>query len=167
MIKISELPIPTDNLYKFIAISGLIILLLSIVLPLYWSNDLQSKAIELGTEIAVLQMKNDLLGEDVRKVEKQLSTTENSNGVIGKETKQLHEKSKNDLRSIQFSTIEIKGKINLQEYYLKMLKKISIYAFLGIVIGLILSIYGFKFWYIKLQQPLDLQLYSIINKNDR
>ena len=51
--------LPTDSLYKFIALSGLFILIFSVVYPLYQENELRQRSLALEGEIEVLKVDVD------------------------------------------------------------------------------------------------------------
>jgi hypothetical protein len=53
---------PTDNLYKFLAISGLILLVLSVAVPAWSDHQFKLAELENDAEIALLDMQARLAG---------------------------------------------------------------------------------------------------------
>jgi hypothetical protein len=48
--------LPTDNLYKFMALSGLAIIIFSLVFPMIRISEIKLKMVEVETQLAVLHI---------------------------------------------------------------------------------------------------------------
>ena len=66
----TPIPPPTDNLYKFMAISGLVVLCLSIGFPFVRSQDARIQAIRANNEAAVLNLESEQLKSQVTDLQK-------------------------------------------------------------------------------------------------
>jgi hypothetical protein len=55
--------LPTDNLYKFIALSGVVIFLIFIIYPDFQINEVKEEIINIETEIGELEFEKNLLEE--------------------------------------------------------------------------------------------------------
>lgn len=64
--------IPTDNLYKFMALSGIMMLIVSLI-PFYHSYELKLEAIRLNGEIKTLNVQINYLSEDLSELNKEVS----------------------------------------------------------------------------------------------
>ena len=56
--------LPTDNLYKFLALSGLVIVLFSFIFPMKRIGELKLKSLEIKTQAEVLRIEVDYLKQD-------------------------------------------------------------------------------------------------------
>ena len=68
--------LPTDNLYKFIALSGLVISLLSIIYFLESLNRLNNEIIKTGTEIGELEFNSNYLNIQKKNLEAEVEQLE-------------------------------------------------------------------------------------------
>ena len=187
-MKIPE--IPTDNLYKFMALCGVVILIASFF-PTFHMHKLNMQMIELAGEKAMLKVQVDCLVENFDKSRKEgqelskkvqqlidendyrkatkisMKEMEDLNISISNITEEigsLHE----PLEKIHIAIYKVKFK-QLEVNYLRMvIRNIGILIFLGRLLGLTLMFFGFWFWYKKLQAPLD-KLITIqhLNKSNK
>ena len=121
--------LPTDNLYKFMAIVGVIITVLSFLIPARYMLSLQNEIIELETEIGVLLVKSEYYKENVQNIDQ----------LIESKLALYHVKRKSEI-------IQTKNRVLLA------ITGISI-ILLGFDGYLIYK--GFANWYLKLQIHLD------------
>jgi valyl-tRNA synthetase len=171
---------PTDNLYKFIAITGLILILLSIILPFVKEEELSIKMQQDKTSGEVLKAKgkylheqnerlqksNEMLIESINKHIKQIDDLLklkkiSSSEVLLQEVKdgtnelqnslKKYDESINGIQSQLESVIEQKGNTELLLYLAKQLSTVKLISKIGIVLGLLLTIVGFWLWYTRLQ----------------
>jgi hypothetical protein len=56
--------LPTDNLYKFLALSGLFIVLFSFIFPMKRIGELNLKSLELKTQVEMSRIEVDYLKRD-------------------------------------------------------------------------------------------------------
>lgn len=204
-----ELPnLPTDNLYKFISLTGILFVVFFFVYPLTRIDRIRNKQISLDAELSMLNASNEIFdaklnsfGKDVKTLEKKIKDNYGKSDSLSKyENKprinlvellnNLHDKEYREY--IKF-TFDYEKKIIPEKFELELLKRMSdsireienkqkltlvgiksknaqisenikqengwIWAeILGFTLGLILIALGFKFWYNKVQIPLDEKL---------
>ena len=138
---------PTDNLYKFIAISGVVILILSVGFPFSKATNLSIKEAEItGDYIRLIEESKfgdapgALFTGDTKKTKEHID-------FLNKQTKE----SNRHLRGIE-----------QKERIVKILKQeIRFYTWVGIVggtLGLAVSLFGFFLWYSRVQKYEDIIL---------
>ena len=138
---------PTDNLYKFIAISGVVILILSVGFPFSMATNLLIKEAEItGDYIKLLDeskfedVPGALFTGDPKKSKEHID-------YLNKQTKE---------RNRHLRVVEQKERI------LKILKQeIKFYTWVGFVggtLGLAVSLCGFYLWYSRVQKYEDINL---------
>jgi len=164
------LNLPTDNLYKFLAISGLVIVMFSIYYPFQKDHELKFLLIDIDSEIKLkelqityLETKSGLLKQELDKIEKML----NENDQIP--DKELHRtKMQTMYDDFYKSVLELhKSNINIikdTEKSQLLNKELEVYKIIGIVslvLGIIVMVGGFWVWYIKVQRPADNQLQQV------
>jgi len=188
--------LPTDNLYKFMALSGLILCVFMLIYPQTLLEQMSEKLYEQKTQSKILNVELDfltakrkrLLDDQERHVKRmqeftpefevlieqfksgmQLEfTREEALAIIDKEKikdkemeeswkklqtvrEDLDEESKQlDIKTIQRDEISENIKRLTEDFDNNVLIAI-VFAFLGAII----SIAGFGFWYVKVQEPTD------------
>jgi len=201
-----ELPnLPTDNLYKFMSLTGILFVVFFYVYPLTRIDKIRIEQINLNAELArlnvsteIFKFKQSSLQKDFKTLEKKIVEKYGETDSISKfEKKQrinldklwnnLHDK---EYREYLKFTFDYEKKIIPEKFELDLLKSMSdsimeignkqrlilieiesknaqigekikqengwIWAeILGFSLGLILTTLGFKFWYYKVQIPLD------------
>ena len=60
--------LPTDNLYKFMALSGLVLFIISTIYPTYYIDNLTSEVYETGTEIGLFKIELKMVDEKIKDV---------------------------------------------------------------------------------------------------
>ena len=106
-------PLPTDNLYKFYAISGLSLILTSIIFYYLSYNEIYSDIDKLKLDVALTEVDASHIKFDVGEMEKKLQKASDANPIL---------KSKVNLDSLQYASFYalkealIKDK-NLRDYY--------------------------------------------------
>ena len=60
--------LPTDNLYKFMALSGLVLFIISTIYPTYYIDNLTSEVHETGTEIGLFKIETKMVDEKIKDV---------------------------------------------------------------------------------------------------
>src|SRR6266853_268176 len=66
--------LPTDNLYKFLALSGVVVVLASIFYPKSRLGEIQQRVIEVTAEMRILDLENKRLTVIQSRLEKDLAT---------------------------------------------------------------------------------------------
>jgi hypothetical protein len=138
--------IPTDNLYKFMAISG-IILFIAAFLPVVHSFKLKVESIRLNGEIETLQ----------KEIEWASSCINNSKKK--KQSEDIEMQRKQVISQIQLNT-----KIQEHERLVRMQKAEIKFSWFALGLGSFLIVYGFKLWHEKLQKPRDIILLNKVKK---
>jgi hypothetical protein len=145
MIPISQLPNPpTDNLYKFLAITGIIVLVLAYLMPYILLKDLTTQMIEQIGEANLLQIELNIVEREVTRLENNEMPTADD---VTRIRTMLDDIQRNDTK--RKTKLMLIDDIN-QEF--KVISKIANYAK---SIGFFLTIIGFALWYEKLQRHQD------------
>jgi hypothetical protein len=135
---------PTDNLYKFIAISGLLIILASFVFPQILYKDYAMKFAEIEGDLRVLERQMDTL-----------------NSIKDTESDDPRQKKEDD---IEKNRIEIEFEKGLAEAFRKREIRVAlsnyahrwqIFGYIGMSFGLVMMSSGFYLWYSRLQKYED------------
>lgn len=146
---------PTDNLYKFLAISGIGIILTSVLYAQTFVYKLQDQVIELDGAFNELDYESTLL-------EKQISVLESA-----------AEPSESDFRSAQAANkklhlkkIQIKTKFELLKAKRTQADELLRNSYIGSLVGLLMSFFGFSSWYLKVQRYQDRVLATEAKQNE-
>jgi hypothetical protein len=146
--------LPTDNLYKFLALSGLFIVLFSFIFPMNRIGELELKSLEINTQAEVLRIEIDYLKTDTTIWGKKAKLDPEETVLIRKRT-----------REAEIKAAELKGKMEqievLRKEVLFYWKFLRITYFLGTAISLV----GFCLWYILVQRPNDILLRKQVKKD--
>ena len=154
----TSLPIPTDNLYKFIALAGLSLSVFSATYPYKLINELSMKTIEVRGSIKYEEVQADILKGESSELETKITeaeknifyTKKNLNQI--KELLKLHKIKVNDSRLLN---VKSESGLEVLKELLKQIKLIVYFSSIGLIIGQFGMFYGFIFWYIKVQKPAD------------
>ena len=148
---------PTDNLYKFMAIAGLTLMVLSGVGPLRILHDVKAQVSQLSVERAVLSEELRALRQKDDRSVNTLSSDELEAWAKGtklsipfrKRLEQLeHPGLVRDMARLDEKTDLANSDESFQTWA----------AYTGLLGGLVLAILGFLLWYCKVQRYLDDQL---------
>ncbi len=158
--------LPTDNLYKFIAMSGLITLIISFLYPLYFEHEFVLKVLQNTTEATKARVELDHLTEDLNSLIRELASLDKDfkrgklkEYVIRVEQMAITEKEvKEKGRQIAIKNAEIQGKAEAIDYLKASTEMIKNYSIGFKIIGLSLAVFGFYLWYVKLQRYQDKQV---------
>jgi hypothetical protein len=141
-----ELPmLPTDNLYKFLALSGLVMLVLSFTFPRNMVDELELKAVESETNINLLAFDVSVLKDDVDAAEKKPKLAEDGIQKLSERQRQLEVK-----------TLQVGGERAKLNVLVKQLRFAMSLSIIGSVLGFVLADIGFWLWYMRVQKPADL-----------
>ncbi len=163
---------PTDNLYKFCAITGLII----IIIPTYFTysqiDKLQLEIIDLETEANVLNVETEQLekeasqyGNELQKKEKDLQNAQVDEGnpekliEVIESAKNLTDQNLADVfiknvQEFKKRSIQVDGKKQKMDAKLNALKFYVSFTAFTFIIGTALAFFGFKKWH-TMQKKLD------------
>jgi len=130
---------PTDNLYKFLAISGLMIFCFFVIWPELQTYKLEQRKIEILGEQEVIKHEIDYINQDLDRIKQGEITFEKFFPILKQS------------REIAIKTAQISTKSKLLELTNARLKKITFFTPIGIALGLIMTLNGFALWYFKIQ----------------
>lgn len=135
---------PTDNLYKFIAISGLLIFLASFIFPQILYKDYAMKFAEIEGDLRVMQ--------------KQLDTL---NSIMETEPDDPLQKKENDIEinrrviELDRGLAEVVRKREFRVALSDYARRWQLFGYIGMSFGLVMMSGGFYFWYSRLQKYED------------
>ena len=146
---------PTDNLYKFLAIFGLVILIISVYYPFQLQNQFEKLNADIRTDLDLLHDSVLRQKDRINSLNELVDSSSNKNNEYllssQKEEKIKANNFKKDISIIEKNNNEI---ININ-YELNIFKYI---ASVLIPLGSLMMIVGFYFWYTKLQRYQDIIL---------
>lgn len=164
-------------MYKFIALSGVLIVILTVYSLNIKSDSISEKIYITKLESAELSVKSDYYLEKTRSLQELIDTSiKEKNGVFqeannkllirysDKEVKELMSEISNNILKMKLAVVRIEAatkRIKALNHELLIGLYLSIFYSL---IGVILSFLGFYMWYIKVQRVLDIQINNNISK---
>lgn len=179
---------PTDNLYKFMAIAGIILFILALFYPEYRSGEINTEIVLYNGEIKKLSVENEKAESKLKEIKQEidiLDTKANNKGSVVNDTlisrtrilngqSDLVELSKKIdklviewtliNRQIELKSIDINIKSELIENKRKDLKTLdNAINFLG-PLSMLLTFFGFALWYEKTQKLQDKVLSEQTNR---
>lgn len=149
--------IPTDNLYKFTALFGLVITILSAYVPYSKVGPLELHSVRLATDIAALQATADGLKEEVRlynEAQRIGPKALRAIGMTGADTKAMRLR----LVDITVKNAEIRGLIEQQLVLASELRLVAFFGVVGMLVGTLIVGAGFYFWFSRVQRFQDIVL---------
>ncbi len=161
MIPISP---PTDNLYKFCAITGVIILLISIYVPLKMDQNLRNQVAAVGLELSITEIELEYLKKETTKYQEIIKnfkdgvTPEQSQArgklpllVTEKEFKEGLAALQTATRDEEIKTVKIRSAHDHSKALIAELHFVRGVAIISITISTIIAVFGFILWYKKVQ----------------
>jgi exopolysaccharide biosynthesis protein len=144
--------LPTDNLYKFMALSGLFILILSVVYPLYRENELTQRLLALEGEIEVLNV------DIIFQTELAKNTKRHSFSLSDPDIPQI----------LRFKEASVKIETQRKQllFLSSEIEKYKRFRWIGVFCGMALILSGFMLWYYRVQRFQDILLYREATKTD-
>lgn len=175
--------LPTDNLYKFVALAGTIIVIVCFYLPFKLTSDISYEIINLEEQREILEEKLRYLVNSSEELQESVSDLEaDVEHMDSNDTESVQEYNSKllEMMTEQKKIISVTQKIKIERIKLSFnTKRIERRSFESIVtsaffiffeiIGFVMAIYGFKFWYKYVQRYQDLYLKNQaneINKTD-
>ncbi|MCG3146515.1 MAG: hypothetical protein HONDAALG_04661 [Gammaproteobacteria bacterium] len=134
---------PTDNLYKFIAIAGLLLMFFGLSAPSWYLITARSKITDLSIEVRTIELEIHFLEEDLQRL------TGKSIDQIGKSELSPEQTAK--LREILLKQVRLNETLKLEEW--KARSMILAMLVLGVTtfFGSWMARKGFSLWYDRLQ----------------
>ena len=167
---------PTDNLYKFLALSGIALVIACLLGPWRLEQDLNRARFELEAQLAVAQAEMTALDEDRGRVAVEVKSLESlvdslraaRNVLTPAEVETYHKsistlKDRNEVirdraREQPIAVARLGAKAHQLTRMLADLEWISWFSNVGFSVGLVLSCIGFWLWYFRVQVYLDRDL---------
>jgi hypothetical protein len=171
---------PTDSLYKFSAIVGTILVVLSIYLPMKMSRDVRREILNSNLKIRVFEVEVEHLkkrADDLKKLidhtvamRKKSYKPDNSKIDLTyseEEVKQMLREITNSQRDIGIKRAEIESaaqriKVLEREYLVTW-----VYLLVGCVIGAYLALWGYVNWYRRIQVHQDKIIKDLSTKGEQ
>ncbi len=169
--------LPTDNLYKFLAIAGLIIVGFSMYYTETLLRTLERDNIDIATDLAVGKAEMEFWQSRKEKLEnitknsiaqQQSRHKPDSNKLklpySAQELKNIEDETEQLKRDLKITDAKILGKLQKTKQLTSQFKETFFFVKILIVIGLILTTLGFLLWYLKVQMLLDRKLKNAVFK---
>ncbi len=163
--------LPTDNLYKFMALAGIVIVALSAYFAGSRISEVTDRIIDVQENIEIADANVASLQRKAERLEKMVAASIQSTtgGSIPDHSKLTIQYSKEELIVLRREASDAVTEQRIQVVHLEAANKrvkllnerlptiLGSCVILGIV-GLILAVSGFSLWYVKVQKPLDVLL---------
>lgn len=146
--------LPTDNLYKFMALTGTILFVAALFYPRHKSESIDLKIDKYIVEIKKQQLEMDAAESLMKEIELEIntrSTSRESDSIIDRLTLELKEVS----NRIELNEIEIEDKDQIIQREESKLNVLSFFSGILASISVSIVIAGFTLWYKKTQQIQD------------
>jgi uncharacterized protein YktA (UPF0223 family) len=135
---------PTDNLYKFAALSGLVLLLVSIIYPQTRMDALNARIYDFNCEIEEMKVGGETLAEHFKAYKSQIFKSDAEGKSLAAATEELQKhSSRMAVRSTEIDYLK-----NRFRWWERV-------CGIGAGLGLLIMGYGFMSWYLNLQRPQD------------
>lgn len=176
---------PTDNLYKFLSLSGLLLFLFFVTYPTWLYVELNKQRVGLIRDLKILkydaeefqsagkeaeiaskesQERAGRLADIVEKFEKRQITYEEAMKALddsktaSADTLQKIDVLKKAINDWRKQDVEVEMKNDLLEINEEHARRVRTVALFGILISLSMTVMGFSLWYIRVQQYEDIIL---------
>jgi hypothetical protein len=136
--------IPTDNLYKFLALSGIALVIISLLYPEHAIRGLKTQSINAQTELSVLNAEAKDISSDI-------ADLKNMKSIAVDKLDDLSRKN-NELR---IRGLRAGGEVRKIEFFATQESKLLAYSRPLFWLGCAMSFFGFLLWYVKVQRPAD------------
>lgn len=157
---------PTDSLYKFVAISGLVILIWGVSFPWKKSFDLRVDIAEIQSKIEKAQSKAEPLDSQMEalvdereRLSKSMKTKEAEARIVAIDNEKLE---------LYAKLLEIKAPISEKIEVVPVLRDgVTTYSYVGwtaILFGASLSGAGFVLWFFRIQRHIDKKIANDSNE---
>jgi nitrogen fixation-related uncharacterized protein len=140
--------LPTDNLYKFMALSGIVLVVLGTIVPAVFFVRFWPRLTELTVEINLLELENSFLREDIER-----ETGENADALSPDE---MTPGQREQFRQIARRLAQLDPAVDEVGSIIAGIIFASIYLIVVEAYGLFLMRRGFRLWSEKSQQYQDL-----------
>jgi hypothetical protein len=170
---------PTDNIYKFCALAGTVILILSFYFPLesYYNACEKFDTVESKQEVIIIEL--DYLKKKVDSTKKIIDNSiaeQNEVRIVDKnkltirysesEIKQMISEQQESARNISIKNAELKSLIKEANRLASISGTMKFLSLLTIVLGSTLAVYGYLSWYYKIQKYEDIRIKNSVTKQE-
>ena len=138
--------LPTDHLYKFLALAGLALFVFSVAYPTNLISDLELRIVESETQIR-------LQDADISKFEGELDAFEKKKPHPSEQEVLI---LRDNFQQLKVKKIEVQGKTERLAILNKQLREAFNLLKLSALVGLLMAFVGFLLWYVRVQRPADL-----------
>ena len=169
--------IPTDNLYKFMALSGLSLLIAFILIPGQKIFDLERQTAQLSGEYEILQIelkdrehefssvqgKIDTLSKKMKRIPENYRLSKTESSELSSELHEIenaHQKAHQNLVQTDIFRAKTKAKNNEMKVVLASLNATIWVLAIGAFAGIFLVTFGFSLWHRRVQLLQDQLLKS-------
>ena len=142
-----QLPLPTDNLYKFMALAGLALFLFGIIYPVRLIGEIRLNIVDIQVEIEIAQ-------HITKDIDLKLYALEHDPEATLDDTFAL----KTEFAKLQERAAKLNGSHQKNSILVSQLWLFIGLAFVTTFGGFALSYRGFKLWYYRVQLPSDLRI---------
>jgi hypothetical protein len=143
---------PTDNLYKFLSVFGLITLIFSTAAPLWTSYTLSLRIYQLQSEGDTLKIELDYL-------QRKIGQENSSDRFIAEQA--------SNTKDLQIRTAQLSRKTEEIKFIREELEGWKIFIVVGMALGWSLIFIGFSLWYFRLQRYQDIILKNEAKKIEK
>jgi hypothetical protein len=163
-------PLPTDNLYKFCALVGVVVIGLCLYRSFNLKHEYAIREIELGAatqradlEKTALQTLIDKVGAELKEGEASVEAGTTPAQRDSEALKNKHREAERLVREYTLRNIEVISLAKQLTLIVKDRIELLFEAFIALIAGGVLSVYGFAKWW-KLQQQQDRLLAAAVEK---
>lgn len=143
--------LPTDNLYKFMALSGLFLFCFSLYFITTKVDALEERVYKDGIAYSEWKVKAEALEKEIDHL-----TTEKS--LAAQKSIEVNESLKSKLLEHNINLAKVKHATLYSKNNLEQIKHYQQIGFWLKVVSLLLSIFGFALWYFRVQKYQDIAL---------
>lgn len=140
--------LPTDSLYKFLALAGLLIFLFSLVGPPYFRMKQHFRGLDIEQAKEALNAE-ELLRGGISEVLNKRMDAELPNGDLWRD---IHQHTRDVMDQVRRSDALDAAKLQNEYFPQKLLKWVQ---GIGATVGAIATVFGFTLWYVQVQQYTD------------
>jgi len=160
--------IPTDNLYKFMAIAGLVLFISANTLYVIDNNKIADTAQEWLRNGSIYTFEQKTLNTEINSSQKRIKELENTMRTAKPQEKQtisaeissekdLVKNNNNKLKEVNKNIISLNNSLNIDRFK-KEAEEAKLTTLIVDVVGLLSIFFGFSLWYNRLQKYQDIMI---------
>jgi len=174
--------LPTDNLYKFMAISGIVLFIFSVVFYQTSVRSIETQIITTEQDMSILELQAESLDIDVNALSDEVNTLEETVSKdkatkVDREIKdqiasrlvelnQKNDQQKSKLLEQEINSTKITYQTKLIKLFIDELRGYAVLLAITIPGSLVMKGYGFYCWYTRVQQYEDRKMKKGYAKNN-